>query len=130
MDHGPPQRHDSGGGAGESAGLTKMAATMERFVAVVKQYPGQRTGPSLLQRRRWRRMEMRIKMEETRRSITVLFVTLNKKTHTVSAHCALSIEHSECTQHSVHNTSLALKCTEHSVLLNPKGTQHSVPLTF
>ena len=37
------QRHDSGGGAGESApaGLTKMAATMKRFVAVVKQYPGQ-----------------------------------------------------------------------------------------
>jgi hypothetical protein len=30
-------------------------------------------------------MEMRIKREETRRSITVLFVTLNKKTHTVSA---------------------------------------------
>ena len=28
---------------------------------------------------------MRIKREETRRSITVLFVTLNKKTHTVSA---------------------------------------------
>ena len=44
-----------------------------------------RTSPSLLQRRRWRRMEMRIKREETRRSITVLFVTLNKKTHTVSA---------------------------------------------
>ncbi len=35
------QRHDSGGGAGESAGLTKIAATMERFVAVVKQYPVQ-----------------------------------------------------------------------------------------
>ena len=31
------------------------------------------------------KMEMRIKREETRRSITVLFVTLNKKTHTVSA---------------------------------------------
>ena len=28
---------DSGGGAGESEGLTKMAATMERFVAVVKE---------------------------------------------------------------------------------------------
>ena len=38
---GGAQRHDSGGGAGESAGLTKIAATMERFVAVVKQYPGQ-----------------------------------------------------------------------------------------
>ena len=64
-------------------------------------------------------MEMRIKREETRKSITVLFVTLNKKTHTVSAlDCTvlLSTEHSECTQHSVHNTSLALKCTEHSVL--------------
>ena len=36
-----------------------------------------RTGPSLL--RRWRRMEMRIKREETRRSITVLFVTLTRK---------------------------------------------------
>ena len=34
---GGAQRHDSGGGAGESAGLTKMAATMERFVAVVKE---------------------------------------------------------------------------------------------
>ena len=34
-------RHDSSSGAGESAGLTKMAATMERCVAVVKQYPGQ-----------------------------------------------------------------------------------------
>ncbi len=30
-------------------------------------------------------MEMRIKREETRRIITVLFVTFNKKTHTVSA---------------------------------------------
>ena len=67
-----------------------------------------RTGPSLLQRRRWRRMERRIKREDTRRTITVLFVTLNKKTHTVSAlelHCALSTDHSECTQHSVHNQS-------------------------
>ena len=35
------QWHDRGGGTGESAGLTTMAATMERFVAVVKQYPGQ-----------------------------------------------------------------------------------------
>ena len=38
-------------------------------------------------------MERRIKREDTRRTITVLFVTLNKKTHTVSAlelHCALS----------------------------------------
>ena len=64
-------------------------------------------------------MERRIKREDTRRTITVLFVTLNKKTHTVSAlelHCALSTDFSECTQHSVHNTSLALKCTEHSVL--------------
>jgi len=62
-----------------------------------------RTG--LLQRRR---MERRIKREDTRRTITVLCVTLNKKTHTVSAlelHCALSTEHSECTQHSVHNQS-------------------------
>ena len=63
-----------------------------------------RTG--LLQR--GRRMERRIKREDTRRTITVLCVTLNKKTHTVSAlelHCALSTEHSECTQHSVHNQS-------------------------
>ena len=53
-------------------------------------------------------MERRIKREDTRRTITVLFVTLNKKTHTVSAlelHCALSTDHSECTQHSVHNQS-------------------------
>ena len=64
-----------------------------------------RTG--LLQAER-RRMERRIKREDTRRTITVLCVTLNKKTHTVSAlelHCALSTEHSECTQHSVHNQS-------------------------
>jgi len=53
-------------------------------------------------------MERRIKREDTRRTSTVLFVTLNKKAHTVSAlelHCALSTEHSECTQHSVHNKS-------------------------
>ena len=46
-------------------------------------------------------MERRIKREDTKRTSTVLFVTLNKKTHTVSAlelHCALSTEHSECTQ--------------------------------
>ena len=30
-------------------------------------------------------MERRIKREDTRRTSTVLFVTLNKKTHTVSA---------------------------------------------
>jgi len=53
-------------------------------------------------------MERRIKRENTRRTSTVLFVTLNKKTHAVSAlelHCVLSTEHSECTQHSVHNKS-------------------------
>ena len=53
----------------------------------------------------------RIKRENTKRTSTVLFVTLNKKTHTVSAlelHCALSTEYSEsgeCTQNSVHNKS-------------------------
>jgi len=50
----------------------------------------------------------RIKREDTRTTSTVLFVTLNKKTHTVSVlelHCTLSTEHSECTQHSVHNKS-------------------------
>ena len=44
-------------------------------------------------------MERRMEREDTRRTSTVLFVTLNKKTHTVSAlelHCALSTEHSEC----------------------------------
>jgi len=53
-------------------------------------------------------MERRIRREDTRRTITVLFVTLNKKTHTVSVlelHCALSTEHFECTQHSVHKKS-------------------------
>jgi len=53
-------------------------------------------------------MERRIKREDTRRTNTVLFVTLNKKTHTVSAlelHFTLSTEHSQCTQHSVHNKS-------------------------
>ena len=62
----------------------------------------------------------RRKREDRWRTITVLFDTLNKKTHTVSAlelHCALSTEHSECTQHSVHSKSLALKCTQHSVHL-------------
>ena len=57
----------------------------------------------------------------------MLFVTLNKKTHTVSAHCALSTEHSECTQHSVHNTSLALKCTEHSVLSKQRALSTQCP---
>jgi len=53
-------------------------------------------------------LERRIKREDTRRTSTVLFATLNKTTHTVSAlelHCALSTEHSKCTQHSVHNKS-------------------------
>ena len=53
-------------------------------------------------------MERRIKREDTRRTITVLFVTLNKKTHIVSAlelDCALRTEHSEYTQHSVYNQS-------------------------
>ena len=51
-------------------------------------------------------MERRIERQDTRRARTVLFVTLNKKMHTVSAlelHCALSTEYSEsgeCTQHS------------------------------
>ena len=35
--------------------------------------------------RKARRMERRIKREDTRRTITVLCATLNKKTHTVSA---------------------------------------------
>ena len=53
-------------------------------------------------------MERRIKREDTRRTSIVLFVTLNKQTHTVSAlelHCTLNTEHSECTQHSVYNKS-------------------------
>jgi len=56
-------------------------------------------------------MERRIKRQDTRRTNTVLFVTLNKKIHTVSAlelHCALSIEYSESgegTQHSGYNKS-------------------------
>jgi len=53
-------------------------------------------------------MERRIKREDTRRTSTVLFVTLNKQTHTVSvleSHCARSTEDSEYTQHSVHNKS-------------------------
>jgi len=50
---------------------------------------------------------MRIKREETRRSITVLFVTLNKKTHTVSA--------LDCTVHRALSTPSALstQCTTH-----------------
>jgi len=56
-------------------------------------------------------MERRIKSQDARRDSTVLFVTLNKKIHTVSAldlHCTLSTEYSEsgeCIQHSVHNKS-------------------------
>jgi len=73
-------------------------------------------------------MEIRIKRQDTRRASTVLFVTLNKKIHTVSAvelHCALSTEYSEsgeCTQHSVHNKSSALTCTQHSVQADLTGT--------
>ena len=56
-------------------------------------------------------MERKIKRQDTRRTSTVLFVTLNKKMHTVSTlelHYALSTEYSEsgeCTQHSEHNKS-------------------------
>ena len=73
-------------------------------------------------------MERRIKRQDTRRASTVLFVTLNKKIHTVSAlelHCVLSTEYSEsgeCTQHSVHNKSRALSCTQHSVQADLTGT--------
>jgi hypothetical protein len=52
------------------------------------------------QRKRWRRMGRR-KREDRWRTITVLFDTLNKKTHTVSAlelHCAL--EHRALRVHS------------------------------
>ena len=108
--------------AGEPAGLTTMSAAMHRYVEVVKQYPGQQQvdlaveievpgswfGVGPMGALTPTEMERRIKREDTRRTITVLFVTLNKKTHTVSAlelHCALSTEHSECTQHSVHNQS-------------------------
>jgi len=63
-------------------------------------------------------MERRIKREDTRRSSTVLFVTLNKKSHTVSAvelHCALSTEHSErlitqCTTNFEHSHALSTQC--------------------
>jgi len=34
------QRRDSGG-AGKPAGLTKMSTAMERYIELVKQYPGQ-----------------------------------------------------------------------------------------
>ena len=56
-------------------------------------------------------MERRIERQDSRMASTVLFVTLHKKMHTVSAlelHCTLSTEYSEsgeCTQHSVHNKS-------------------------
>jgi len=70
-----------------------MSTAMEIYIELVKQYPGQE------------QVDLAV---DTRRTSTVLFVTLNKKTHTVSAlelHCALSTEHSECTQHSLHNKS-------------------------
>ena len=62
-------------------------------------------------------MERRIKRQDTRRASTMLFVTLNKKIHTVSAlelHCALSTVYSEsgeCTQHSVQ-ADLTGTCTQ------------------
>ena len=46
----------------------------------------------------------------------MLFVTLNKKKHTVSAlefHCALSTEHSKCTQCTTnleHSHALSTQC--------------------
>ena len=63
-------------------------------------------------------MEMRIKREETRRSITVLFVTLNKKTHTVSAlelHCACT-EHRALRVHSALSAQPILSTHMHSAL--------------
>ena len=61
----------------------------------------------------------RRKREDRWRTITVLFDTLNKKTHTVSVlelHCALSTEHSECTQHSVHLTEWTLSTQCHRLV--------------
>ena len=55
-------------------------------------------------------MEMRIKREETRRSITVLFVTLNKKTHTVSAPSTPSALSTQCTTNLEHSHALSTQC--------------------
>ena len=63
-------------------------------------------------------MERRIKREDTRRTSTVLFVTLNKKTHTVSAlelHCALSLStpsalSTQCTTNLEHSHALSTQC--------------------
>ena len=41
--------------------------------------------------------------------------------------CTEHCEHSECTQHSVHNTSLALKCTENSVLSKQRALSTQCP---
>ena len=65
-------------------------------------------------------MERRIKREDTRRTITVLFVTLNKKTHTVSAfelHCArLCTEHRALRVHSALSAQPILSTQMHSAL--------------
>jgi len=80
-----------------------MSTTMERYIQLVKQYPRQE------------QFDLTVEIEVPgsffgvgSMTSTVLFVTLNKKIHTVSAlelYCALSTEHSECTQHSVYNKS-------------------------
>jgi len=63
----------------------------------------------------------------------VLFVTLNKKTHTVSAlelHCALSTEHSQV--HSALSTQQILSTHMHSALSagRPDRHLHSVSPLF
>jgi len=50
-------------------------------------------------------MERGIKREDTRRTSTVLFVTLNKKTHTVSA-----LELHQCTTNLEHSHALSTQC--------------------
>ena len=51
-----------------------------------------------------------IKRDDTRRTLTVLFVTFNKKTHSVSAlelHCALS---TQCTTNLERSHALSTQC--------------------
>jgi hypothetical protein len=74
----------------------------------------------------------RRKREDRWRTITVLFDTLNKKTHTVSAlelHCAL--EHRALRVHSALSAQYIFSTEVHSALsaLDSMDTQHSVPQT-
>jgi len=83
-----------------------MSTVMERYIGLVKQYPGQE------------QVDLAVEIEVPGSLFGVgLMGSLTtterqhqtiKKKNTVSAlelHCAVSTKHSKCTQHSVHNKS-------------------------